>query len=133
MSKFKKRIAKIQKLSPKDALVIGTGFGYLDEILEMYDTVFIYSKSTVNAKARNLVIKKELKSTLGLNDVTTIFIDLEYMKALDYIAALLQKPSPEIIIEGNDIIPRSQTTNLYRYHYNALAQGGMFHYWYRVK
>lgn len=133
MSKFKKRISKLSKKHPKDALVIGTAWGHLTEVLEMYPSVFVYSKTTIDLKAPNLIIRKDIKDCLALPDLSVIFVDLEYFKSVDYISSLLKKPSPEIFVEGNEVVPKTQTQNLYRHNYNAIAQSGSFHQWVRVK
>ena len=133
MSKFKKRISKLSKIHPKDALVIGTAWGHLEELVDMFDTVFVYSKSSCPIKARNIIIRKDLKDCLGLYNLSAIFIDLDYFKSVDYISALLQKPSPEIFVEGNEVVPKTETKNLYSHNYNAVGQGGNFHQWIRVK
>ena len=133
MSKIKTRITKILRKEPKDALVIGNGDYILPVLLDMFNTVFIWSKTTVDIKAPNIVIKKELDTTFHMPDINAVFIDRDYVKSLDYMSALLAKPSPDVFIEGNDVIPREQTTNLYRHNYNCTAQAGSFHIWTRVK
>jgi len=112
MNKTRKRISKILKKKPKDALVIGKGFGTIEILLEMFDTVFVFSKSPNDVKAPNLVFKKSIEDTFHLADVTAIFIDRDYVKALDLISPVMQKVQPEIFIEGNEVIHRDQTVNL---------------------
>lgn len=132
MSKFQKRITKIAKNHPTDALVIGTAFGHLEDLITMYNTVFVFSKSSVDIKAPNLIIRKELESCFNLISISAIYIDLEYIKALEYMSPLLSSCSAEIFVEGNEVIPKDRSTNIRRHRYQALAQGGEFHYWSKV-
>ena len=128
MSKFKKRITKMAGKGG-DALVIGTAMGHLEEILDSYSTVFVHDKEHPGIKSKRLVFKSEIRSVVKLSTVSTVFIDLEWIQTFNLINPILTRSRPVLIVEGNDVVPKTETGNLYRNGYRAIAQGGLFHIW----
>ena len=128
MSKFKKRITKMSGKGG-DALVIGSAFGCLHELFDMYNTVFVHDRIHPEIKERNLVFKSEIRSIVQLSTVKTVFIDLEWINTFNLITPILTRSRPVLIVQGNDVVPKTETGNLYRNGYRAVAQGGLFHIW----
>jgi len=129
MAKFRKRITKMSKKPLNDALVLGTAFGNLDELLDIYNTVFVYDEILPSVKARNLVLKQDLQSCLDITTVTGLFIDLKFVRLFDSITPLLSRPRPELFVEGDEVVPKTETKNLWRCGYRPLEKCGTFHYW----
>jgi hypothetical protein len=129
MNKFKKRIAKTISKSFDDALVIGNGLGNMDKIIESFNTVFHYSVISYDYRAKNYVIKKDLSTVINIPSISTIFIDLDYIKIFDHISVALSGSRPDLIVEGKDVIAKTHTLNLYRHNYRAIAQSEDFHVW----
>jgi hypothetical protein len=63
MNKIQKRLRKLSR-NNTHALVLGSAFGILDQILEIYDTVFVVSESPPAIKAKNLSQIEELQARL---------------------------------------------------------------------
>ena len=120
------------KKVPIACLVVGNGFGHFDELLEMFSTVFVY-ETDITKKARNLVTRQNLESTFDLRDVTGIFIDLDKVHIMDQLAPLITKVEPDLFIEGDEVIPKTQTKFLYRIGYKAIAKLGWCHQWSRLE
>lgn len=133
MNKFQKRIAKNAKKSPMQCLVVGDGFSMLEEILEMFDTVFVL-ESTTDKKTKNLITRKNIESTFDLLNVTTIFVDLNKLDLIEKLSPLISRNSPDIFIEGDEVIPRTVNANqfLYKIGYNALYKLGWCHQWSKI-
>ena len=108
--------------------MIGDGFGYIQELLSMFNTVFLLD-STLELKEKNLVQRKDYESVFQLANVSGIFIDLNKVECIDYISPLLSKVSPDVFIEGNDVLERKYTKVLYQLGYRAVAQLGFMHQW----
>ena len=53
MSKFSKKILSAKK-EHRNCLVVGNGLGYLDDILESFQTVFIIDSVNINIRKRNI-------------------------------------------------------------------------------
>ena len=76
MNKFKKRLTKIIG-RPQNAVVVGQGFGQLANILETFNTVFIFSWDQPNLRAKNLVFRENFNDLNPLHDISAIFVDLD--------------------------------------------------------
>lgn len=127
MDKFKKRVSKLSK-TPQNAVVIGSAFGRLDDLLDIYETVFIFSNTPV-VKARNLIPKASFESILTAINVTAIFIDLEYLHYMEKTLPLWHRWGSLILIEGNDPIGRDKSQSLYKNHYRCVELHGVYHVW----
>ena len=132
MEKFQKRLSKNMKSHPIDCLVLGNGFDYFMNLLDMFNTVFVY-ENTLNLKRKNLIYRKSIKDVYHLKDITAIFIDLDKLKLIDELSPLLSSVWPDLFIEGDDVIPRTESKVLYQLGYNAVAQLGFCHVWRKVK
>ena len=96
MNKFQKRITKSMRKNLQDAIVIGHGFGMLEEILETFNTVFILNGPD-DIKRRNLINRTSVESLYGLYTVGAMFIDLDQVNLLskDLESVLKSKPYTE--------------------------------------
>jgi hypothetical protein len=128
MSKFKKRLTKPRN-DLQTALVLGQGFGYLIEILELFKTVFVIADSRPIIKSKNLVYRENFNNLEVLSDISIIFVDLYCLDQLNNLISVWNKCSPEIIIEGDDVV-KLEAVNVLRSHsYQPVAQEGIFHVW----
>ena len=128
MDKFKKRLSKLSN-NPQNAVVIGNGFQRLDDVLDIFDTVFVFSNEPSIVRAKNLILKESITSILNATNVTTILIDLEYLPLLEKTLPLWHRWHSLILIEGNDPIGRDKSQELYKNHYRCVELHGVYHVW----
>jgi hypothetical protein len=128
MNKFKKRLTKIIG-NPQNAVVVGQGFGQLTSILEIFNTVFIFSWDQPNLKAKNLVFRETFNDLNPLHDISAIFIDLDQLQHLENMSQIWYKNKCSVLIEGNDPIGRHLSAPLYRDHFRCIDQQGIYHTW----
>ena len=128
MNKFQKRISKNIKKSPNECLVIGNGFGHIHDLLGMFNTVFVL-QSTLEIKEKNLIQRKVFESVFQLLNISGVFVDLDKVECIDNISPLLSQVSPDVFIEGEDVIDRKYSKVLYQLGYRAIAQLGFAHQW----
>ena len=128
MNKFKKRLTKIIG-SPQNAVVVGQGFGQLETVLEIFDTVFIFSWELPNLRAKNLVFRENFNDLNPLHDISAIFIDLDQLQHLENMSQIWHKNKCSILIEGNDPIGRNLSGPLYRDHFRCTDQQEIYHIW----
>ena len=128
MDKFKKRLLKLSK-HPQNALVIGNGFGRLNDVLDIFETVFIFSNDTIGIRAKNLIPKESINSILNAVNVTAILIDLEYLPLLEKTLPIWHRWHSLILIEGNNPIGRDKSQALYKNHYGCVELHGIYHVW----
>jgi hypothetical protein len=128
MNKFKKRLTKIIG-KPQNAVVVGQGFGQLANILETFNTVFIFSWNQPNLRAKNLVFRENFNDLNPLHDISAIFIDLDQTQHLENMAQIWHKNKCTVLIEGNDPIGRNLSGPLYQDHFRCVDQQGIYHVW----
>lgn len=132
MSKFKKRIQK-SFTTEIDVAVYGTGFGHLEDILDLFHSVFLFS-DTQPVKRKNLIFRGlEDRSTSNITTVSIIFIDRNLIESINFMLPIMIKSHPIIIIEGNDPIERKYSKPLYDNGYLCKDTQGLYHLWKKVK
>ena len=128
MNKIAKRIKKnLHKAT--NVLVFGGGWGILEDILSIYDTVFVVADTHPEIYKKNLVYRKSDDNLSALPKIGIIFFDRDQVSKLNKIMPLITSARPQIAIEGEEVIPRSQSGLLYQNHYVARGQFGFFHAW----
>jgi hypothetical protein len=132
MSKFRKRIQKAQG-TMVNALVIGTGFRRLDELTDIFKTVFVISSTLPEIKRKNLIFREGHNSLDPLSEITSIFIDKNQIHTLENLVPVMLKHHPYIFIEGNEVIGREFSLPLYQNGFRAIEQQGFFHTWKKIK
>lgn len=129
MSKFAKRISKLSRSSPQNALIIGEGFGFISEILTIFQTVFVIDENYPKIKAKNLVYKEDYIDLHLLVDVSHIFLDLSKINEINLIMPVFTRWKSFVIIEGNEPIGRDFTQTLYHHGWKCTSTSGFFHTW----
>lgn len=128
MNKFQKKISKLNKNS-LNAVVIGSGFGHLNDIIEIFNTVFVLGGDSPPIKSKNLVYRETLDNICDVPDVGIIFIDTANVNQLKVIAALWHKTRATVAIEGHEPIGRELSKPLYDTNYNCTELYKNFHIW----
>lgn len=128
MSKFAKRITKLVK-EPESALVLGTGFGQLEEIVKIFDTVFVVGPVPPEFRAKNLIYRQDFHEIGQIGNPTAILVDNIQLHNLNQCVSLWARARPFILIEGNELVDREKTKLLWNFHYRPIEQLGFFHAW----
>ncbi len=132
MSKFAKRVQKYSRRM-ENAIVVGTAFGHLSEILEIYKNVFVIDDNRPETKAKNLVYKQGFSNLIQLSDVNAIFLDLSKVDQLKELKDCWQKNKSIILVEGNEPLERDKTKDLYSTGWGCTHLQGEFHVWEKIK
>jgi hypothetical protein len=128
MNKFQKRIKKLSK-NCQTAIVVGSAFGHLEELLEIFNTVFVIATSTPSVKAKNLVYRESFDNFEQLSDINFVFYDLSEVSMLNRSSSVWHRSHPLVIIEGKEVIGRDLSGPLYSSGYNAIYQDKEYHVW----
>ena len=128
MNKFQKRLHKLSR-NNTHALVLGSAFGILDQVVEIYDTVFVVSESPPAIKAKNLVYKETFVKLDHIQNIASIFIDHNELHNLDKVEALWKKHNSIIFIEGDVRIDNTIAKPLYDSGWACTSLQGIFHVW----
>ena len=128
MSKFLKRVKKLVD-AHTGCLVVGNGFGYLPEILEVFETVFVVADKPPEIKHRRLVYRENFDTLSDLYGVQAVFFDLDQLDKLVYMPVIWTKNRTIVLIEGNDPIERTYSKPLYDHGFRCVELLGFFHMW----
>lgn len=132
MSKFTKRIKKTIKIEG-NALIVGDAFGYLEDVLELFPSVFVVDNIKERIKARNIIYRDDLNDLNLLPEIGVVFLDLKYKTQLSSFENLIIKYRPIFVIEGNDFIAIEHTKKFFHHGYKGTNQSGLFHIWTKIK
>ena len=128
MNKFQKRLSKNMKKSPRHCVIVGDGFGHIDDIAALFDTVFLL-ESSITKREKNIIMRKEVQGVFDLRDVGAIFVDYDKKHVIDHLSPLLSKENPDVFVEKQEVLEREYTKILYQLKYRAIAQLGGYHQW----
>jgi hypothetical protein len=128
MNKFKKRLSKLSR-NRAHALVLGSAFGMLDQVVEIYDSVFVVSATRPDTKAKNLIYKEDFVKLDHIHDIASIFVDLKETANLDKIQHIWIKYNSILFIEGDDKIDKFVAKPLYDVGWACTSHQGNFHVW----
>jgi len=128
MTKFQKRLHKLST-NHTHALVLGSAFGMLDQIVKIYDTVFVISAEQPAVKARNLVYKETFVKLDHIQNIASIFIDHNELCNLEKVEALWKNHNSKIFVEGDTRIDNAIAKPLYDSGWACTSLQGIFHVW----
>ena len=128
MTKIQKRLCKLSR-NNAHALVLGSAFGILDQVVEIYDTVFVVSADQPPVRAKNLVYKETFVKLDHIQDIASIFIDHTELCNLDKVEALWKKHNSVIFVEGGVRIDNTIAKPLYDSGWACTSLQGIFHVW----
>jgi len=128
MSKFIKRLSKIQN-NFDTALVVGSAFGHLEDLLLVFNTVFVIANTHPDYRAKNLVYRN-FKSELNvLPNISVFFIDTEYNSIISHYTHILTKSKPVLVIGNSDYLDREHIRPLLNYGYKRVSKQYDYHFW----
>jgi len=111
------------------ALVLGSAFGILDQILEIYDTVLVVSAVPPDIKAKNLVYKENFVKLDHLQDMSSIFVDIDQLDHLDKVEVIWRKHNAKLFVEGGVRVENDKVKILYNSGWACTSLQGLFHVW----
>ena len=128
MTKFQKRLSKLTK-NKTSALVIGTAFGQLTQLLDLYSTIFIVNENATELKAKNLIYRQSIERLDNIVNVGAVFFDIIHISKLESLQTFWKKNNSLIFIEGGDALPRELSKPLYDSGWRCTSLQGIFHVW----
>jgi hypothetical protein len=132
MDKFEKKIRKMVK-DPRNAIVVGNGFGYLPSILSTHSTVFLFDAVDHTLKSKNLIYRESFTHLEFLTEIQVIYFDLTTVTRLENLRSCWLKNHSHIVIEGSDLIDRKTAKSLYDTGWGCTWVDKKFHIWKKCK
>ena len=102
MSKFEKRIL-ISSAHCRNSLVVGSGLGYLPDLITHCNTVFVIDSINNQLRTRNVVNRKWFTDLQLLTDIDFIFVDANHFHNIPLLKIVFDKFHPVIILEGTEL------------------------------
>jgi hypothetical protein len=131
MSKFSKKIKKYLD-NNHSVLVIGQGFGHLEDLINIFKTIFIVDNTENRTKFKNVIYRENFDNITDIGPVSAIIVDLNKVQYLELMPTYWTKYKSIVLIEGNEPIDRSKSTYLYKYGYRCVEQLGFCHAWKKI-
>jgi hypothetical protein len=125
--KFRNNVLK--KKHYENALVIGSGLGYLENTLACFGSVFIIPDDGFTVRRKNLVVKEDLDKLENLPGISFIFMDWHQHVNIKKMANLILKQKPVLLIEAKELIPLEPLKWLQSHHYSLIEMEKKFHRW----
>lgn len=110
MNKFTKRILNAGKFK-RNAVVVGSGFGYIEQLADNLNTVFVIDNPNRQIRRRNIVYKDEFIGISTLSEIDFIFLDYNQYGNLQKLQPILVSNRATIFIQGEVSWP----VNEYKY------------------
>ena len=101
----------------------------MDEILDLFNTIFIIKDDSPKIRAKNIVYLPNLHELHDTSSVTMSFVDKTKVDDLSILVPLLARGHSMILIEGTEVIGRDKSKLLYTYGFEAVLQSKGFHLW----
>ena len=101
--KFRNNVLK--KKHYENALVIGSGLGYLENLLACCSSVFVIPDDGFDIRRKNLVVKEDLDKLENLPGISFIFMDWHQHVNIKKMANLILRQKPVLLIESKELIP----------------------------
>lgn len=128
MGKFSKRIKKISQ-HVRYGLVIGSGFGNLEDLLENTATVFIVYAKDPEVRAKNLIYRENLESIYSLYEIDFVLIDADQVNLVRELAPLWKRNRCLLIIEGDPSSSSEQVKFLRKERFQVVDYTKKYHIW----
>lgn len=132
MNKFAKRLIKSTNRANNACLILGKGFGYLEEIAGIFKTVFVFSDCDQKFKARNVIYRENLDRITDIGDIDAMLVDMDHTEYLKSCIPLWMRNHCAVIIEKNECLERPAALPLWDNGYRAVEQHGFYHIWKRI-
>jgi len=104
MDKFAKRVLNAAK-QKRNALVIGSGFGYIEQLADNLRTVFVVDSTDRQLRRRNIIYKDDFTGISSLAEIDFVFIDYDQSGNLEKLHTVLTNNRAVIFVEGETVWP----------------------------
>lgn len=128
MAKFQKRLRKMS-VNLTNALVIGHGFGKIEDIVQTFNSVFITSYDNMDFKSKNLIYRETTNDLASLAEIGAVFVDLKNLNVLTEVMPMIRKFRSPVLIEGRDMIDGELAWPLINFGYRPSDQSDSFYVW----
>lgn len=111
------------------ALLVSDDFTHLNDLLSVFNSVFVISNTHPGVRAKNLIYRN-IKSSLELLPVISVFILQEqYNSLISNYTPILVKSKPAMVIWNSDKLDKEKIKPLLNYGYKRISKEHEYHFW----
>jgi len=132
MASFEKKIKKIIGRA-ENALVIGDGFGMLQDIVSLHNTTFIIEAEDRSLKSKKLIYRENFDYIETLYEIKAIYFNLDKIDRLEKLNNFWTRFKSVVIVEGNSIVDKKTMKALYNTGWVCTSVDKKFHVWEKRK
>lgn len=99
MNKFSKRILNAGKFK-RNALVVGSGMGYIEQLADNLNTVFIIDNQDRQIRRKNIIYINDFIGVSTLSEIDFIFIDYDQYGNLEKLHNTFSNNRAVIFVQG---------------------------------
>lgn len=132
MSKITKRLLKHINVSD-NAIVIEQKFGYIEDLVQVFDNVFYISKFQPPIKVKNLIYRNDFSEVVNFPNITNIFLDPSNVSKINEVLPIITKYQPNIIINDETVIDRNKSKLIWDIGYRPIDVFFNFQLWTKCK
>lgn len=112
-----------------NVIVIGSGFGLLEEIISTFNTVFLFSEESTLYREKNVVYRQSFGDISELPRVSTIFLGSSNLESLRLTKPVWLRDRSMVIIQGIPLENSPKVDELIKNNYRISDQTEIFHIW----
>jgi len=128
MSKLLTRISHI--ISEKEsAIVVGEEFPYLEEIVDYFNTVFLYEIQSPKIKKRNIIPKLSFSETKTLPRINFLAIDEKYLLEIGNFIGVADRGRAGILLKYQELPSKKIVRRLTENEYDLVDSTKDLHFW----
>jgi hypothetical protein len=125
MSKYSKRISKLVK-NPRNALVLGSAFGFLNELVGLFSTIFVLNEDPNRLRHKTIVYRDSIDL---IQDIDIILVDLDYFDQIKNLHTIWRKTNPVILLQGSSFSNKKIQKLLNSENYVGMEQTNHYIIW----
>lgn len=125
--KFKNNI--LRRKHYDNALIIGSGLGYLESLLACCNSVFIIPDEGFSVRRKNLIVKENFDKIESLPGISFIFMDWHQAVNIKKMSNLILSQKPDLLIESKELILVEQIKWLHSHKYALTEKEKKYHRW----
>ncbi len=132
MSKFLKRISCIVS-KQEVAVVLGRNFANISELVDGFQTVFVYDHERPDIRARNLIPRIGFEDIKTLPNFDILIVDEPCLIEIGNFTPQASLNNAGILLIHNEFVGKKITKHLYQYNYENIGEHKSLHFWKKAK
>lgn len=128
MADLSKRIRKILK-KPKNAVVMGAAMGNIDNLCELFSSIFIINGTIEGLRRKNIIYRENFQDLENIPEIDFVFVDRSRIDDIYELRSLIKRQQPYVLTEDTLAIQKAHTKFFREYQYQVVEITKNFYIW----